>query len=503
MDLYLAEKDRRIIPRWRDFRATRATGELDSHALHGVRAVESGAFFEEKMQEWRATRSIESAADLVASAWVLGRSAEAHDAAQFLLEHAEETTPAVRSVAETMLRPPSVEAPVAPMTGGADVDAQVFRLKVKALRSELNESPRNSILWVDLARAYTMLGQNRQSMRAMDRAVKLAPDNRFVLRSAARLFVHLEEPDRADDLLRQNPATKRDPWLLAAEIAVASVASRTSPFVRAARQILARGSYRHLDTAELASAVATLDMSAGDGRKARQMFRESLIEPNDNAVAQVGWAGRKLSGLELDAHALATPRSFEARAWDGFQTGDWPVAIGNCGEWLLDEPFSSRPAELGSYLAGVAQEDYRLSEEFARRGLTANPGETILVNNLVVALANQDKLAEAEKLFAEVARPAAMRRAEATLLATEGLLRFRGGDPKGGRDRYLAAIVAANDPSLRRVRAMAALHLLREELIAGSPDFVRDIGIAERECSGVDNADVRWLWKRLSRKVQS
>jgi hypothetical protein len=55
----------------------------------------------------------------------------------------------------------------------------------------------------------------------------LAPNHRFALRSAARFFLHVGKPDDAQTILRRSEATRRDPWLMAAEIAVSTVADRT------------------------------------------------------------------------------------------------------------------------------------------------------------------------------------------------------------------------------------------------------------------------------------
>jgi hypothetical protein len=61
-------------------------------------------------------------------------------------------------------------------------------------------------------------------------ALQLAPQNRHVLRSAARLFLHVGDPECAHDLVARNDATKNDPWLIAAEIAIAYLLIAPSRF---------------------------------------------------------------------------------------------------------------------------------------------------------------------------------------------------------------------------------------------------------------------------------
>ena len=51
----------------------------------------------------------------------------------------------------------------------------------------------NPIVWVELARLYIMHDQVEKAERALLTALHLAPDNRFVLRSATRFFIHTDQ----------------------------------------------------------------------------------------------------------------------------------------------------------------------------------------------------------------------------------------------------------------------------------------------------------------------
>ena len=63
-------------------------------------------------------------------------------------------------------------------------------------------------------------------------AVQLSPNNRYVIRCATRLFSHYGEIERAQHILRHNDFIKKDPWLLSADIAVATMQGRMSPFLK-------------------------------------------------------------------------------------------------------------------------------------------------------------------------------------------------------------------------------------------------------------------------------
>ncbi len=305
MNLLVPDKDRRVIPRWREFRTTLETGELDGRPVD-LKVFESREYFEEKLEQWRDDRRIETAADLVTAALVLGRHRDAEDAARFLLLPDGQATEAVKVVAEMVLAP---EDQVGRVRLGElkdiDTEAEVVRLRIRSLRAQLRDDPRNGLHWVDLSRAYSMLGQHNGSVRAMERALALTRDNRFVLRSAARLFVHIDEPDRAHQVVMRADSTREDPWLLSAEIAVAAVAERKPLLVRQGRHLLAHGDFPPVQTTELSSALATLEMSTGDMKKARRLFRDSLVDPTDNSLAQAGWAATKMTGVDIPSrHAL-------------------------------------------------------------------------------------------------------------------------------------------------------------------------------------------------------
>jgi len=155
---------------------------------------------------------------------------------------------------------------------------------------------------------------------------------------------------------------------------------------------------------------------------------------------------------------------------------------------------------MGSYVASVAEEDFHLAEDFARAGLQANPDDRMLANNLVVALANQDRLDEAREWFARIPRPGQPQTIEGTLLATEGLLKFRSGDLVKGRELYLEAMRNFEDG---RHRALAAVHLAREEVISGSREAEVMMRLAEAASSSVKYPEITLMLQRLRRRLEA
>jgi tetratricopeptide (TPR) repeat protein len=293
---------------------------------------------------------------------------------------------------------------------------------------------------------------------------------------------------------------KRDPWLLAAEIAVASASRSASLFAKIGTRQNADENLSLSSRSELSSALATLDMESGKTRKARQLFRQLLECPNENSVAQVEWANRQIGGLEIDRQLLEIPRSFEANANLSLAEGEWDYAVAHGTKWLRDQPFSKRPAIFISYVASLV-EDYQRSIEILRRSLDVNPDDPMLINNLAFALASANKLDEAASILKRIDLAQTSDASAITLAATHGLLLFRAGFPDRGRELYQLAIRRANNQGIVKYRVMADLYLAREELMAGTPLADSAATRALAEASKLDDKDVA-LISRQVRKLR-
>jgi tetratricopeptide (TPR) repeat protein len=481
---FIEEKDRKIVPRWRSFSRTVARGEFDSLRSRSTPARRDEAF-EKKLREWEQNPTLPFATEVVAGAVVLGREQEAGDAANFVISMGDNASPSVRRLADLVARP-SV----------SDAEEGEDPIPVRGLRERLSEDPRNSVAWVDLALHFSKVGALRKARRAMDVAVELAPNSRFVLRSAARFFVHVGDPERAWFALLRSQATPIDPWLIASEIAVQAVLGKASDLVKAGRRMLDAGGYGPLHLSELASALGTLEMEASSGRESRRLFRKALLEPTENSVAQVGWALHKMGASELDP-AYVEKESFEAHAWTSFYSATWEAALSASRKWLDDQPFSSRPAVLGSYVASVWSQDHLEGVRLARAGLRANPDDPMLVNNLAYSLANLGRLDEAAKVLEQMRNRSRRVEVEVMRLSTGGMIEYRRGRPDAGRALYLQGLEKANGPGLERLLARACSFMAMEEKRANTLYFPKARELAEKLSRGVPDNDLHLLVERL------
>lgn len=499
--MWFKDKDRFVIPRWRDFSTTLRLGELKSLS-NEIKAISGEKFLAEKVNDFEKHRTVTYAADLVATAYVLKKFDDAKDAAEFLLNQHVHLSNISIDVARRILGTASDNQAFETRHDLTSLDRRKSNQKIRESRQATRRDPRNSIEWTDLAREYAVQGFSEKAKKAMDIAIGISPHNRFVLRSAARLYLHLDDSKFAFEILRRSPSTRFDPWLIAAEIAVSEVAKKTSRYAKEGLKFLESASVSPLDLSELASALGTLEISHGNSKKGKKFFRQSLISPNENAVAQVEWASRKYGLFSLDQKYLQVPSTFEARALVYMQAGNWEGSLREAKHWLTDQPFSSRPASHASFVAASMLEDYFQSEEIARRGLIANPNDEILLNNLAYSLAQQSKVDEAEEVFRKIEYTGLSEDIKIVWNATSGLIHYKKGEPEIGRALYSTAIQIANKTGDKKKRYLATLNLAQEELSL-SPSNASDIvGPLITEFQNIEDLDLKSILSRIRKKLR-
>jgi tetratricopeptide (TPR) repeat protein len=491
----LAENhNRKVIPRWRDFVTTVALGELSSTSSKEVSPnIELEPLVSQKYQDWRSAKTVWHAADLLSCAVVAGKAASFRDVAEFLVGERPNAPRTLIDLAERILRPNVV--PITDIVVGSPQD---IHEQIHFLRRRLDDEPRNSIAWTDLSRLYTSVGQWEQAARAMRVAWSLSPTNRFVLRSAGRLFLHLKEPSVALRMLRTEPSViMRDPWLVAAEIAISSAAQAPSAFAKRGLKLAENDGFSHFARTELRSALGTLSAETGNIRRARQLFRVALHSPNENSLAQVQWADKHVGGIGISQQQLQVPRSFEASGYFNFQRQLWEASLSNALNWMKDQPFSTRPAIFSSYISSSVLERYADSEKILLRALAANPGNPMLLNNLAFARASSGRVLEAAEALQSVNVDQVEGPSVITLLATNGLVLMRSGELSTGRRFYRDALDRATKLGYQRYRSLAMVYLAREEIHARTSEAGTVLREAVEAVGDNPEADVKLILDRV------
>ena len=493
---FSTDHERRIIPRWRPFATSITAREFASSSLGRVHQEINDDLLRQKLFDWEENKTVGRAADLVGSAVTLGLHRDATEAARFLLKDHLSVSPWARELAHQVLDNRKISTVIYPVS----VTSEGLQNSVHALRQYLRQQPRDAIGWVELSRAYANLGVSERASDSMAVALQLAKDNRFVLRAAGRLWVHLGEFDRAHEVISRSGATRYDPWLRAAEIAIATVADRRIRGVRGAREMLSEDRFEAIHVSELAAALATIEMTDGNRKKARVLFRRSLEDPTDNAIAQAAWAARR-DGGSMDPLYVNRVGSFESDYWYYVQDGQWKKAIESCMMWQDDEPYSSRPGIQGSFVAAVMLEKFEIGERFARTALRANPDDFVLLNNLAFSLIGAGRTSDAGQVLDRLRKTIPVGKEAAVFNATCGLLDYRLGKKETGGKAYADAHTMAMATGDRGLAAMVlifhAIELSRQ--CAGEAEMMRKEALRalEREQRSAANPIYRMLETKL------
>lgn len=514
-------KDRRVIPNWRSFGKTTSLGELNSFQVDRIFSTQQSSI-EEYIIDWNLNNTITHAADLLSAAIVNNKKNDKSviEAASFIFENQNKASFSQISLASVILKKKE-ETDLANLFTEVTLDklpdlitSEPIRNKIKDTKELLRRYPTNAILLVELARYYSILGQELNAISSMKKALHLAPTNRFVLRCATRLFVHYDDEinghlDYIHRILRNSPMTIIDPWLTSAEISISTIKGRTSKLIKRGIELINSKNVSPFNFTELASSIGTVELLYGGAKKSREFFNKSLISPNDNSLAQIEWASTKDKALDIDPSLFGVKMNFEALALDNFQNRDYNTALDNAAKWFIDMPFSKRPIMFGSNLASTILKDQQKAISFLNAGLISHPNDPQLINNLAYSLALDNKPKDAflqldkirnEESYDDITR--------ICLTATRGLSYFRSGFIDTGRKLYLEAIEQTKQIKNRELNWIAILNYAREEInlkseyvepimevVAKIPDNTKDYEIS------VLKRDVVDLHKKL--KVQS
>jgi tetratricopeptide (TPR) repeat protein len=503
MAAFLEDRNRNVIPRWRDFRSTVELGELNASAPT-IDHTDAVPDLSSVLDDWQKHKTVSFAGDLISAALVSGNVMVAREASEFVITLADNVSPSLRSLARRVL---DLDSTSSLDTGGhfdlSNINAFRPSPEIANIRKRLVEYPSNAILWVDLAYFYAIRGSIERAERAIRIALNLAPANRFVLRSAARFFIHRDRVDIAHDLIRRAPGYKTDPWLVAAEIAVAMSAERTPWATKDAFALLGDDKFATHHLSELSSALGTLEFRNGRANKAKKLLRRSLIQATDNSLAQAQWISLSMNGLstEMTGELSQIPRPYEANAGNAYVKGDWERSLQAALQWLEDQPFSSRPASMAVYLAAVIFENFSQAEQITNFGLIANPREHGLHISLAYCYASTGRFEKAIAELAMIDKSTADEWVHAAVDANFGLVAFRQGRSDEGRSHYAEAVRKAGLLRDKRTQVSALIHWASEEATLHN-NMAEHLLVEAREVAkGASGSDIPFLLTRLAGKI--
>jgi tetratricopeptide (TPR) repeat protein len=485
-------EERNLVPRWRPFQVSAALGELASSSVLSQPSMRPPEM--EALHAFTTAPTLHKASDALGLAFGLEDPAPLRPVVEFI-ESAEANSLLVAAAAQVRRRLDQVSTTREENWFHVDARSAV----VSHIREELVRKPRNPTKWVDLALAQTLLGQPVKARRSIMTALALAPFNRFVLRSAVRFFIHIEDPEAAQHTLKGAKGSA-DPWILAAEIASDEAAGSPPSSMKEALFALSSENFSSWAISELACTVAHAEFNGGRDKRARKFLNQASPQPTENAAAQIAFESQR-GGFTVRP-ARDPERRFEAEALEAKWQKDWPAAMESGLKWQNDQPFAVEPAAFLSYVAAVGAERYDIAEQAARTGRLANPQDATITNNLAFALANQDKHNEAKDILLNCPPPEDSEEA-AVYSATRGLVAFRGGSIEEGREDYKKAVDSCLDLGLSDKAALAASYWAREEVRAKTLSAVEIINTAVRLASRAPSSDAEVVLARLSESLST
>ena len=454
-------KNRQIIPRWYPFQTACMMGDLIPNTSLQIPDSISSESYLDKIRDWRITPSISHAIDLVGTALVIGDNDNkyVHDAATFIISKTGESSALGLEMAKLYNgEVKSHDSTILPLKHSKNENY----LNIAHLKIVVRQYPRNAVAWSDLAYYYTIMGQQQQAEQCMDIAVSLARDNRFVLRSATRCYLHLNSPDKALYHIHKSNLKTVDPWVVSSEIAVSEGTGFRPRLVKLARNLIQDRNFSDWSINELAGSLCTLEVRSGSIRKSKKLLNQALKEPNENTLAQLEWLGRSLRE-EITRPQKEIVARFEADTWLQLEEGEYQKALAFAKNWYHFQPFSSRSAILASYIASTCLDDNHQAIEIAEEATKSSPDSLMLKNNHAFALASLDRIDEALKITTDLENSLLDESFSYTLAATKGLIQFRKGDLIGGRELYRRSIDGFQKLQDNKSKATAALFLAREE----------------------------------------
>lgn len=463
---------RNVVPRWHDSRSPCFT--VESRSLKTVTPV-LRPDTSEMRAELLATQSVGVAVDALNAAIVAGDQDMARMAAEIVHKRGAQLPLPIIETARTVLDLGQPELPL------IQPFLNVHHQRIAELRGLLQIYPRSPLLHLDLARHQLTLGQTKKAKLSVAAALTLGRHHRATLRAAARFFVCINQSDRAYRLIRDAEETRHDPWLLAAEISIGQIAGKSPTHWRIAKDFLGRAAVAPLHLSELATAAATIEMLDGNMKDAKKLFRQGLLAPTENALAQACWAdGRTGTGLAAQfGHPVEGNQAFEAEYFKAYFKGDMQSAM-ECGQqWFYFEPFATNAITAAAHVAGLL-DDYAAVEKFATMGLHGHHNSANLRNNLLYAKISGGALFEGDDddvIESRIRKVVEELRSYIDTggwngvhaMANLGLLAFRIGQPNDGRTIYERTIEVAQRVGYPQQAATASIFFAREAILSGVP----------------------------------
>lgn len=436
---------RKLLPRWRPLSRVPAV-ELASWRKPQHASTDFMEELKRTEGQWNESQQLEDGVEYLESAIASGGEAEASGAARALIGTGD-------------LRPMGL-AMAKRILGQNETVPTDAATRIRQAKRLLEAYPKNGVLRTQMALAYVSTGQRGPAQKQIEAALRISPRNRFVLRSAARFFVHDGLPDHALHAVVKAARTD-DPWILATQVSLADMQRDNRAFRAKDVRNLLNSDIAPEQLVELAVAFATLEIANGAIKPARKLISKYGRYLNENAAAQLKWIEEN-DRVGFDIDVTQVKDSFEASTLYYHNNGEWLKALTMAQGWFSDEPFSTRAAILGSYIASAYAGRHDIAIGLVDGALVANPNDVGLMNNKAFALSQVGDIDGASAWLVKAQSQSSDNENRVVLLATEANILVRAGSVLDGLKLYATAAAQAAQEHLFETRDRMVAHWLSE-----------------------------------------
>jgi tetratricopeptide (TPR) repeat protein len=465
------EDERNVIPRWRS-PAVLSSWEISSPRVVPGETVTIERFADD-LKLWREEGSIAAAVDIYDTGILLNdKSLQLEGAGPILRQAKDVPASLIESVRRSLASPPDLGERHMIMARH-EQSRKYLASTVRMLKQRINESSRDIVSLLEIARLQAILGQPRSAERYIRQALAIAPNNRMVLRAAVQFYRIAGDVGQILPALWRSDGIKFDPLIQSAEIAAADLAQRGSKAAKSAVRSLKGLSEVGIIRSELALAVATLEMNSGVAqRQVFRLVRAGLPHGTENAVAQAVWLGdRTARTLQSRFPDLKlADDAYEAKTLTSFDQEDYAQAVIEAKNWLLDQPFQAAP------LAHICTSHaiYLLTPQeaipYAERGVQLHSHDWTVLNAAFLVFLRSGIFDRAKSTLAQLEKVANTAQIRAFAAAGAGMLAFAHHDVFAGRRNYELAIQESKRARRPDMVFSAFIFYLLGEISAGCMD---------------------------------
>ena len=311
---------------------------------------------------------------------------------------------------------------------------------IRNLKISNNINPLNPLQWCNLGYYYTKIGLKEKAKKAFLISIGLNNNNRHIVRSVSRFFLHIGDIEFGHYLLTNSSQIKNDPNIISAEIAFSELIGKKSKFIDNGIIIKNDNNISIFEKNELLAQIATLEFSHGKNKKGKQLLHECLENPNENSLAQVAFLEKKHIIEPIAERKTTVSFQYEALARHYFNNANYDEAYNYSKLWYNFQPFTSYPAALSTYIAIEILNKYQEATDIAETALKISPESIILKNNLAFSYAKSNKISEAVNVINKINKNNIDAHDRAVLCATAGFIAFKQGNIEDAKLGYNEAI---------------------------------------------------------------